>query len=446
MRALTIAAGTLILTSLGSALDPQDLFNRARANVLANLDKTPRYTCIESVTREVRKTVHPERACQPTMANEAANAIGALLWHDRLRLDVAVINGSETFSWAGARQFETEDVNKLVGGGATETGDFSGFLMSVFGTDARNFRYTGEQNTPSGLMARFEYEVPLSTTHYRYRTRGEFKAAPYAGWFLIEPATAALRHLAIVATQFDPEDEVCRVEDGIDYASLRIGDSDFMVPHISFMNATYTRGTQARNSTEYSGCHEYAATSTIRFDDAEPSASPAQVAAARQPLPLGMEVTLSLVTPIDGGAAAAGDEILAQALRDVRHGGKLVIHRGDRFHGRIVRLEQYLGSGAHWSVGMRFDSVVRGGIETPVRLRPVDDGVRSGQQLFGRLGAAASASYSASLERPPGSGVFIFFSSGKLSLDAAFRSRWLTEAALTEAKDDAAAEPGFPLP
>lgn len=430
MRAFALAPGILAFCTLLLALDPQDLFNRTRKNVLANLDQTPRYTCIETITREVRRTVRPREACTPTLVNAAANAYGEVLWHDRLRLDIAVINGSETFSWAGARQFETEDVNKLVGGGATGTGDFSGFLSSVFGTDAQHFRYTGEEDTPAGLMARFEFEVPLSTTHYRYSTHGRFKPAPYAGWFLIDPATASLRHLAVVATQFDPEDEVCRVEDGIDYQTAKIGDSDFVLPRESFMNAVYTRGTQARNTTEYSSCHEYSASSTIRFDDAEePAASPEQVAAAHVPVPLGVDVTVALDTPIDSATAAAGDEITARALMDAKHSGAVVIHRGDRFHGRIVKLEQYLGEQAHWNLAIRFGSVVRGGVETPVSLEPIDDGIRVGPQLIGRgRFSGAALRDDVSRERPPGSGFFVYFGSGKLSLDSRFHSRWVTVA------------------
>src|SRR5579885_25202 len=166
MRVLALVGGILLFSTgaASGASEAQALFDRARAKELANIDRTPRYTCIENITREVRRTIRRRNGC-----SGATGSSGLVLWRDRLRLDVAVINGTETFAWAGARQFETEDVDKLVGGGATETGDFAGFVGSIFGNDARNFRYTGEESTPAGKMARFEYEVPRATSHYHYR-------------------------------------------------------------------------------------------------------------------------------------------------------------------------------------------------------------------------------------------------------------------------------------
>jgi hypothetical protein len=437
MRVFALAAGTILFSIAGYAADPQALFNHARAKVLANLNKTPRYTCVETIQREVRRTIRTRERCSPVAVSAASDDSGLVLWRDRLRLDVAVIDGNETFAWAGARRFETDDVDKLVGGGATGTGDFSGFVASVFGADARHFRYTGEDNTPAGRMARFEYEVPRSSSHYRYRTNGTFKLAPYSGWFLIDPATAALEKLAVIATEFERDDEVCRVEDSIDYQTSRIGDGEFTLPRLSVMTAVYTRGTEARNETHYSGCHEYTAESTIRFDDGGSDATQsARMAVARQALPGGVHVLLALDTLINGDTSAAGDEIIAEALNDSKAGGLTVIRRGDRFHGRLVRLEQFLMNQPHWMLGVRFDSLVRDGVETPVTLAPLDDGVRIGppQAFTGRHRfSSANPLAGVSLERPAGGALFVFFESANLSLNSRFRSSWVSSPTKAEA-------------
>jgi hypothetical protein len=445
MRVFALAAGAILVIFAADASDPQALFDRARAKVLANLDKTPRYTCVETIQREVRRTIRTRERCSRAAITAASSDSGLVLWHDRLRLDVAVIDGNETFAWAGARRFETDDVDKLVGGGATGTGDFSGFVASVFGADARHFRYTGEDNTPAGRLARFEYEVPRATSHYRYRTNGTFKLAPYSGWFLIDPATAALEKLAVIATEFEPEDDVCRVEDSIDYQTTRIGDGEFTLPRLSVMTAVYTRGTEARNETHYSGCHEYTAESTIRFDDdASGAAESARMSVATQALPAGVHVLLALDTPLSGDTSATGDEIVAEALNDSKARGATVIHRGDRFHGRIVRLEQFLMNQPRWMLGVRFDSVVRDGIETPVTLAPVDDGVRIGPpQLFTgrRRFSSANPLAGVSLERPPGGALFVFFESGNLLLNSRFRSSWVSLPSKAEATAPSTPQP-----
>jgi hypothetical protein len=59
---------------------------------------------------------------------------GYLIVRNRLRLDVAVVDGAETFSWAGARQFETSHVEDLVKSGAAGSGEFISYLTSVFWT------------------------------------------------------------------------------------------------------------------------------------------------------------------------------------------------------------------------------------------------------------------------------------------------------------------------
>src|SRR5581483_8236647 len=99
--------------------------------------------------------------------------------------------------------------------------------------------------------------------------------------------------------------------------AARIGDSDIMLPRVSVMAAVYARGTEAVNETHYSGCHEYTAQSTIRFDDGAPSAAESLRSTEGQAaVPEGVHVLLALETPIDGETSAAGDEVVAQALND----------------------------------------------------------------------------------------------------------------------------------
>ena len=93
---------------------------------------------------------------------------GALMLRDRLRLDVAVVDGGEIFSWAGAGKFETHDVDKLVGDGASGSGEFGSFLASVFGGAPDAIRYAWLRND----LAQFEYNVPVAKSNYRYRTNG----------------------------------------------------------------------------------------------------------------------------------------------------------------------------------------------------------------------------------------------------------------------------------
>jgi hypothetical protein len=92
----------------------------------------------------------------------------------------------------------------------------------------------------------------------------------------------------------------------------------------------------------------------------------------------------------------------------------------DRVHGRILRLQQWMGPPPRWYMAIRFDTIERNGIQQPVSLKPVDDGDRTGQRM-----RSAPLSRQA-MERPEGAGVFVFNGSGDIVLDQSFHSEWET--------------------
>ena len=432
--------GALILAACAAAIlaetPAQVLFNRLRAKVRADVDKSPRYTCVETIVRtQYRPPLGGSRSgCASMIAARAKlSSPGLETWHDRLRLDVAVGETSEMFSWAGAKQFESGDLDSLALSGSTGSGDFGSFLASVFGSDAERFRYNGEQDTPIGHFAAFEFSVPLAKSHYSYRTGGgESITVPYAGSFYVVPATAELRRLAIEAHEF-PAGDICRVQDTIDYQRAKIGSGDFLLPEVSRMNVLYSAGQETLNETHYSGCHEFTGESTIRFDDIDEAGSPAAEAkAALKTLPPKTRVRVRIEPPIDSDTGAAGDAITGVVEHDVKSKGQVVVRATDKLHGRILRFEQFYVPEPRWIVAIRFDTIERDGVEQPVTLRPVDDGPRNApaprQMAMGRrMQSSSPSSRDENTAHPPGSGLFIFYDAGRLTLDRKFQSEWETK-------------------
>src|SRR5665213_2200104 len=104
--------GALILAACAAAIlaetPAQVLFNRLRAKVRADVDKSPRYTCVETIVRtQYRPPLGGSRSgCASMIAARAKlSSPGLETWHDRLRLDVAVVATSEMFSCAESPQF-----------------------------------------------------------------------------------------------------------------------------------------------------------------------------------------------------------------------------------------------------------------------------------------------------------------------------------------------------
>jgi len=393
----------LAAATVASTADPdaQELFRRVRARVLDDTSHVPRYTCVQTVDRAQYR---PQYAARPTSceamiaARKQLISPGYLFWRDRLRLDVAVIDGAETYSWAGARQLETSHVDDLVRSGATGSGEFVAFLLSVFGGDADAISYLGQ--------ASFAFNVPLARSHYTYHSRGPDRTTGYRGSFLVDPATAELKQLIIVADQFPAgEEEACRVEDTMDYHRVKIGNGDFPLPEVAKMDVLYNSGTESVNETHYSDCHEYTGESTIRFDDdtgfAPNAAAPNAAPTPPRPLPPGLRFRIGLASPIHSRTAAAGDAITGVVLHDVKERKLGVVAReNDVVHGRILQLEQRMLPFPRWTLAIRFDTLEHNGAEQPLALKSRGTGNRDG--------------------------VFIFEQAGDIAIDRSFHSEWET--------------------
>jgi hypothetical protein len=436
MRSFAATCALIVLVcaaALTADTPAQILFNRLRAKVREDVEKSPRYTCVETVVRtQYRPPLGGMRAnCAAIVAERARlTSPGLETWHDRLRLDVGVGENSEIFSWAGAKSFETGDLQDLALSGATGSGDFGSFLASVFGPDAEQFRYVGEQDTPLGRLAAFEYKVPLAKSHYSYRTgTGTNRIVGYGGTFYAIPAKAELRRLIVDAHEF-PTGDVCSVYDTIDYARTKIGSGDFLLPEVSRMDVLYADGQESLNETHYSGCHEFTGVSTIRFDDPEEAGTVAAAAkAALQSLPAKTRVRVRIDPPISSETGAAGDAITGVVEHDVKVRGQVVVRATDKLHGRILRFEQFLVPDARWVVAIRFDSMERDGVEQPVTFRAVDDGLRNAPppRYMGRRMQSSAPVPDVKAQRPPGAGLFVFYDAGRLVLDRKFESEWETK-------------------
>ena len=394
---LTAAVATVTAVSEGD-----DLLEKTRARVLDSAHRLPRYTCIETVARaQYLPPLGSGSNCPAVMARRRTDdSQGGLVMRDRLRLDVAVINGQEMFSWADARRFETRDVDRLVGGGASGSGDFGSFLLSVFGTAPEAIHYQGIRDN----FALFDYAVPVSRSNYRYRSdlSGAARKTGYRGTFSVDPADADIKQLVVETDQFESGDKACSVRHVMDYQRVQLGGGDFLLPEVSTMNAIYRDGGESVNTTHYSGCREYVGESTIRFEDSAPAADAKAEAAnkAPKPLPPKTPVRINLARPIDTDTAAAGDEVTATAAFG---------QETARVHGRILRLAQFMIPSPRWILVMMFDSIERGGVLQPLSLAPID---ANQPTPFGTL--------------PKDAGVFTFTGRADLVLDHNFRSLWET--------------------
>src|SRR5580698_9623717 len=393
-RALDSCAVLLVMAAAASSADPdpQELFRNVRANVLADVSHVPRYTCVQTVNRAQYRPQYgtkPDSCRAMIAARRQLTSYGFLIVRDRLRLDVAVVDGAEAFSWAGARRFETSHVDELVKSGATGSGEFVSYLMSVFGNDTDSIGWLGQ--------SLFAFNVPLEKSHYRYRTSGPERTTGFHGTFLVDPASAELKRLTVVADEFPTREAACRVEDTMDYHRVKIGNGDFLLPEAATMDVLFNEGIESVNEIGYSDCHEYAGESSIHFDD-DAAPDPAQPAAPARQLPPNLRFRIGLTSPIHSETAAAGDAVTGVILHEVKDRKLGIVAReNDIVHGRILQLEQHMYPFAGWVLAIRFDTLEHAGVEQPLVLK--------------------------SKER---SGTFVFAQAGNIVIDRSFQSEWET--------------------
>ena len=406
----------------------QELFNRTRANVVDNLIRFPRYVCVQTVTRMEYQLPPAGSSCASMIATRDRRSADRMLhWHDRLKLDVAVGDKSDMYSWVGASQFQSEDISHIVARGTSGSGEFASFLTGIFAGDADKFTYAGERDMPAGHLAVFDFAVPVERSHYRYTVDEKgYVTVGYTGSFFVDPATADLRELNVNVSEFPESSGVCRVQDRIEYAQTKIGDDSFLLPSRSAMDVLYGNNMESVNETTFSGCREYVGDSTIRFDVDESGEAPAQVKRPELPkLPAKTHLRVRIDPPVDSRTASAGDPVTAVVISTVKEKGAVLVNAGDRLRGRLVRLEQTMGREPRWTVAIVFSKLERNGIEENISLKPVDDGDRSPAGMpMGRIRPQPGKPITD--ERPAGGGIFSFQEAGDLVLGSKFVSEWET--------------------
>src|ERR1035438_1532594 len=80
---------------------PEAVLNSARTRLLADMNRQPRYTCAQNITRQMyRASFREKQSCSTVIAAfEARKQEPPLSSWDRLRLDVAIADNREIHSW-----------------------------------------------------------------------------------------------------------------------------------------------------------------------------------------------------------------------------------------------------------------------------------------------------------------------------------------------------------
>lgn len=294
-------AVSLLVCACAAAQEPAEILGRIRHNVAAQVSRSANYSCVESIERKF--FVNPSAdAC----ASAPVDASKPYL-RDRLRLDVAVSQHAEIFSWHGENNFTSTSVADVVRAGPISSGGFIGYLMNIFLEPNIAIAYVGE----SDGAYNFRYEVSLANSKYRTMTREGYAHIPFHGSFSADARSFQLKHLVVTGDAFPGASDICFAESQVDYQIAQIAGSDALIPTgylLSVGNRASGLFTESRGM--YSGCREFKGESTLVFDaSGEPSKTPDPGSSVTQKLGAGKILHIKLTTPIGDRTSFTGDRV-----------------------------------------------------------------------------------------------------------------------------------------
>jgi len=391
------AVAAFLATSWPQDLPPEViLLARLKARMKQELAQMPNVTCVETVER----------------FHKSASQSAKLKPIDTLKLEVAEIGGREVYSRLGERDFHHSDVKAFIGNGMIASGMFASDLRSVFLTNQATISYSGKDELGGKPVERYAFHIPLFRSGFTIESGGASGIASLRGSFWVDPGSLDLLRLEHHAEDIRPEALLSEVTSVVDYARIRVGDREVLLPHGGAFEVTELSGEQNRDVVRFTNCRSFQAESAIRYDAGPEIAAPATPPETVEALPAGLVVPVRLAVALTD-ATVAGEAITGTVAGDVRSGGRLLISDGTLIRGRVRRLERHSEPVSYFLVALDFNEIdVNGAV-----LRFYAD----------LQGLDESAGVLAELRKPesPGVGTFVIRGSG-FKLPPGFRMTWRT--------------------
>jgi len=355
----------LVAVAISSAgqtpVDAASVFNRSKLRLQADLERLPRYTCVQTVTRHYFYSPYRFAAssCKEAItAHDKRNHELQQSGWDRLRLDVAVSGSREIYSWVGAPRFEDDAFSRVAGSGPLGSGDFGPFIGGIF--KGGILKLEGEKEVQGRRMLEYSYEVPETSSKYEVDADKQKFITGYSGTMLFDEADPDLVRLVVRTGELREESGKCQAISEVDYGRVMIHGGQMLIPKETRLQVIGREGEEALNVTAYSDCHEYSSKSVVLTGEVEtPQGAPkTQLQPAQSPFPAGLHFDWRLLTPIDSDTAAAGDPveaILRSPLRDKK--GAILAPAGTHLHGRLGRFAQHAFLGGYFEIEFQFESI-----------------------------------------------------------------------------------------
>jgi hypothetical protein len=322
------------------------------------VNQSDNYICAQDLARFYYTGVKQDMTCHQPPELPAV----PMLLQDRLKLDVAVSQGSEIYSWHGEHKFSAANVSEVVRQGPISSGSFNGYLRNIFGERGVQFQFKGRSKIKGLELFDFDYLVPLAASHYQIQSEKQFERAPFHGSFAARTDTFELYSLVVTADgdKLSPNTHICAAETSLTYQMVKIADHESLLPASFDLLIGSRNGVFTESKGSYSVCHEYKGESTVSYDSDDNGVVAKPPELQTEPLNTGLVLPIVLRTEIDEDTAYAGLPVEALLQHDVkiRKGEKLL--RGATLRGTVTQFEIYHLPVHSVSLKLEFNSITDG--------------------------------------------------------------------------------------
>jgi hypothetical protein len=352
--------------------DPAKVLQATGEKLLADLKRMPRYTCVQTITRTYYERKHhfehPSCSSLITAHDTRKKKLPVEGW-DRLRLEVALVDGNSVYSWVGAPRFSDDTLDKLAGSGPLGSGDFGVFINGILHRATLVFQ--GERVVDGSRLFEYSYEMPIGKSSYSVKIPDGWAVTGYSGTLLLDPEAADLVRLIVRTDELPPVSAACQATSEVTYKRTPIHQRMVLVPHETRLYTITATGNESMSETTYANCREYSSTVKMIFGgettSAGPSAPATPAAEPAAPLPPGLEFHAHITTPLASDTAAAGDPIEAVLTAPMRDKKKQVIApAGTLLHGRLRAVKSWTDPFDSLQIGLQFESIEIGGKQVPL--------------------------------------------------------------------------------
>jgi hypothetical protein len=322
MKAAVVFVAAVCAAQAGPSADESRLIE-VRARTGQALKALPDYLCL--VTTDRLRASHE---------NAKPNRL------DTVELEVAHVGDKEMYSWPGRNMFGDPDLAKVLSDGLVGTGAYASQLIHVLFGHATQFRFAGRENLGQRATLRWDFTLPQADSAWILAAGRRSAQVGSVGSVWADAETRLLVRLQARATQFPARFPLKSVARTIDYAGVRIGVRDVLLPSAVEDLVEEAGGAVNINRSRFGQCREYKATSELTFDERPAQLVPAPPVALPAALPQNVQIRVALEDHLRSAGAVIGAPVNAHVTSDVHHAGTVLAPMGTPVHGVLRQLER----------------------------------------------------------------------------------------------------------